>query len=201
MGATFYVVYYLQGVLAHGPLASGAALIPMALGMAVMAPGSSRLAERFGAKAVVGAGFGLLTAAVCGFQLLDTASPLWLLLVILTVQGLGMGTVMAPTTESIMSVVPRHKAGAGAAVNNSVRQVGGALGVAVLGSLLANAYAARLGGRRRRAARPAPARRPAPRSSRPSARCERPGRRDPEAARPPRRWRTAPRTRSSRRCT
>ncbi len=145
MGATFYLVYYLQGVLAYGPLVSGAALIPMALGMAVMAPGSSRLAERFGAKAVVGTGSGLLTAAVCGFQLLDETSPLVLLLVVLSVQGLGMGTVMAPTTESIMSVVPRHKAGAGAAVNNSVRQVGGALGVAILGSLLANAYAARLG--------------------------------------------------------
>ncbi|WP_100500097.1 MFS transporter [Geodermatophilus chilensis] len=145
MGATFYLVYYLQGVLGYGPLVSGAALIPMALGMAVMAPGSSRLAERFGAKAVVGTGFGLLTAAVCGFQLLDETSPLGLLLVILSVQGLGMGAVMAPTTESIMSVVPRHKAGAGAAVNNSVRQVGGALGVAILGSLLANAYAARLG--------------------------------------------------------
>jgi Na+/melibiose symporter-like transporter len=106
MGATFYLVYYLQGVLAYGPLASGAALIPMALGMAVMAPGSSRLAERFGAKAVVGTGSGLLTAAVCGFQLLDETSPLVLLLVVLSVQGLGMGTVMAPTTESIMSVVP-----------------------------------------------------------------------------------------------
>src|SRR3712207_4616769 len=56
-----------------------------------------------------------------------------------------MGAVMAPTTESIMSVVPRHKAGAGAAVNNSVRQVGGALGVAILGSVLAAAYAANLG--------------------------------------------------------
>ena len=144
MGATFYLVYYLQGVLGYGPLASGAALIPMALGMAVMAPGSSRLAERFGAKAV-GTGFGLLTTAVCGFQLLDATSSLGLLLAILSVQGLGMGTVMAPTTESIMSVVPRHKAGAGAAVNNSVRQVGGALGVAILGSLLANAYAAQLG--------------------------------------------------------
>ena len=139
------LVYYLQGVLAYGPLVSGAALIPMALGMAVMAPGSSRLAERFGAKAVVGTGFGLLTAAVCGFQLLDETSSLVPLLAILSVQGLGMGMVMAPTTESIMSVVPRHKAGAGAAVNNSVRQVGGALGVAILGSLLANAYAARLG--------------------------------------------------------
>ena len=56
-----------------------------------------------------------------------------------------MGAVMAPATESIMSVVPREKAGAGAAVNNSVRQIGGALGVAILGSVLAAAYAAHLG--------------------------------------------------------
>jgi hypothetical protein len=61
------------------------------------------------------------------------------------VQGTGMGAVMAPATESIMSVVPREKAGAGAAVNNSVRQVGGALGVAILGSVLAASYAAHLG--------------------------------------------------------
>jgi EmrB/QacA subfamily drug resistance transporter len=145
MGATFYLVYYLQGVRGYGPLASGAALIPMALGMALTAPGGSRLAERWGAKAVVGSGFVLITIAVCGFQLLDRSSPLWLLLAILSVQGLGMGAVMAPTTESIMSVVPRHKAGAGAAVNNSVRQVGGALGVAILGSLLSASYASRLG--------------------------------------------------------
>jgi EmrB/QacA subfamily drug resistance transporter len=145
MGATFYLVYYLQGVRGYGPLASGAALIPMALGMAVMAPGSSRLAERLGAKVVVGSGFVLITTAVCGFQLLDRTSPLWLLVAILSVQGVGMGAVMAPTTESIMSVVPRHRAGAGAAVNNSVRQVGGALGVAILGSLLSASYAARLG--------------------------------------------------------
>ena len=57
-----------------------------------------------------------------------------------------MGAVMAPATESIMSVVPREKAGAGAAVNNSVRQVGGALGVAILGSVLAASYSAHLGG-------------------------------------------------------
>ena len=70
---------------------------------------------------------------------------MWLLLVVLSVQGLGMGAVMAPATESIMCVVPREKAGAGAAVNNSVRQVGGALGVAILGSVLAASYAAHLG--------------------------------------------------------
>ena len=147
MGATFYLVYYLQGVRGYSPLQSGATLILVAVTMAVMAPRSSRLAERFGPKAVCGSGFLLVTASFAGFQLLGQDSPLWLVLVVLAVQGTGMGAVMAPATESIMSVVPREKAGAGAAVNNAVRQVGGALGIAVLGSLLAASYAARIGDR------------------------------------------------------
>src|SRR3954454_20835935 len=145
-GATFYLVYYLQGVRGYTALQSGAALIPVAVGMAVMAPRSSRLAERFGPKAVCTGGFLLISASFLGIKLLDLDSPVWLLVVVLSVQGLGMGSVMAPATESIMSVVPREKAGAGAAVNNSVRQVGGALGVAILGSILTVAYQARLDG-------------------------------------------------------
>jgi EmrB/QacA subfamily drug resistance transporter len=145
MGATFYLVYFLQGLRGYSPLESGAALIPVAIGMALMAARSSRLAERYGAKAVCAAGFLLISLSFAGFQLLDEASPLWLLIVILSVQGLGMGSVMAPATESIMSVVPREKAGAGAAVNNAVRQIGGALGVAILGSVLAATYSAHLG--------------------------------------------------------
>lgn len=146
LGATFYVVFYLQGVLGYSPLQAGATLIPVALGMAVTAPRTSGLAERYGAKAVCATGFTMITLSFLGFQLLGVDSPVWLLLAILSVQGVGMGAVMAPATESIMSVVPREKAGAGAAVNNSVRQVGGALGVAILGSVLAGAYAANLGG-------------------------------------------------------
>ncbi|WP_104523679.1 MFS transporter [Blastococcus atacamensis] len=145
LGATFYLVFYLQGVRGLSPLESGAALIPVALGMAVMAPLSSGLAERFGAKAVCTVGFLLIALSFVGVQLLGLTTPVWVLLAVLSVQGIGMGTVMAPATESIMSVVPREKAGAGAAVNNSVRQVGGALGVAILGSLLAGSYAAHLG--------------------------------------------------------
>jgi EmrB/QacA subfamily drug resistance transporter len=145
LGATFYLVYYLQGVRGYSPLQSGAALIPVALGMGLMAPRSSGLAERYGAKAVCASGFLLIALSFVGIQLLDLTSPVWLLVVVLSVQGLGMGAVMAPATESIMSVVPREKAGAGAAVNNSVRQVGGALGVAILGSVLAASYAAHLG--------------------------------------------------------
>jgi EmrB/QacA subfamily drug resistance transporter len=145
LGATFYLVYYLQGVRDYSPLQSGAALIPVALGMAIMAPRSSGLAERHGAKVVCATGFLLIALSFVGVQLLDLTSPVWLLLLVLSVQGLGMGAVMAPATESIMSVVPREKAGAGAAVNNSVRQIGGALGVAILGSVLAASYSSHLG--------------------------------------------------------
>lgn len=145
LGATFYLVYFLQGARGYTALQSGAALIPVAVGMALMAPRSSGLADRFGAKAVCASGFVLIGLSFLGVQLLDLTSPVWLLLVVLSVQGLGMGAVMAPATESIMSVVPREKAGAGAAVNNAVRQVGGALGVAILGSVLASSYSARLG--------------------------------------------------------
>jgi EmrB/QacA subfamily drug resistance transporter len=144
-GATFYLVFYLQGVRGYSPLQSGAALIPVAIGMAVMAPQSSRLSARFGPKLVVAAGFLLVAVAFAGIQLLDESAPLWLVLTDLAVQGCGMGLVLAPSTEAIMAVVPREKAGAGAAVNNSVRQVGGALGVAILGSVMASAYASRLG--------------------------------------------------------
>ncbi|MGY1602854.1 MFS transporter [Geodermatophilus sp. SYSU D00815] len=144
-GATFYLVYYLQGGRGYSALQTGFLLIPVAVGMALMAPRSSRLAERFGAKAVCAAGFLAISASFAGIQLLDLASPVWLIVVLFSVQGLGMGAVMAPATESIMSVVPREKAGAGAAVNNSVRQVGGALGVAILGSLLTTAYRDDLG--------------------------------------------------------
>jgi EmrB/QacA subfamily drug resistance transporter len=144
-GATFYLVFYLQGARGYTPLQSGAALIPVAVGMAVMAPQSSRLSARFGPKLVVAAGFLLVALSFAGIQLLDETAPVWLVLADLAVQGCGMGLVFAPATEAIMAVVPREKAGAGAAVNNSVRQVGGALGVAVLGSVLASVYASRLG--------------------------------------------------------
>src|SRR5215213_4563516 len=97
-GATFYLVYYLQGALGYTPLQSGAALIPVAVGMALMGTRSSRLAERFGAKAVCAGGFLLITASFLGIQLLDLVSPVWLLVVVLSVQGLGMGSVMAPAT-------------------------------------------------------------------------------------------------------
>ncbi|MGI8628166.1 MAG: MFS transporter [Geodermatophilaceae bacterium] len=144
LGATFFLVFYLQGVRGYSPLESGAALLPVAIGIAIFAPRSSGLVVRYGAKAVTASGMLIIALSFAGFVFLQESTPLWILLVLLFVQGVGMGNTMAPATESIMSVVPREKAGAGAAVNNSVRQVGGALGVAILGSLLNSLYASRV---------------------------------------------------------
>lgn len=144
LGATFFLVFYLQGVRGYSPLQAGAALLPVAAAIAIFAPRSSGLVGRYGPKVVTAVGMVIIAVSFAGFVFLDESTPLWILLVLLFVQGVGMGNTMAPATESIMSVVPREKAGAGSAVNNSVRQVGGALGVAILGSLLNSLYASRV---------------------------------------------------------
>jgi MFS family permease len=79
-----------------------------------------------------------------GYRLLATGTPIAWLEVTFLVQGIGMGLVMPPATESVMSVIPRERGGAGSAITNTCRQVAVALGVAVLGSVLAQAYRARL---------------------------------------------------------
>jgi len=78
--------------------------------------------------------------ALISYQLLALTTPIWVLAAAFFLQGAGMGLVMPPATESVMSVVPRERAGAGSALTNTARQVSGALGVAVLGSVLAQVY-------------------------------------------------------------
>jgi MFS family permease len=82
----------------------------------------------------------IATVGFFGYVFLDQHSGLGLFWVFLVLQGLGMGAAIAPTTEAIMSVLPADRTGAGSAVNNSMRQIGGVLGVAVLGSVLAGVY-------------------------------------------------------------
>src|SRR5260370_16877056 len=85
-----------------------------------------------------------VTVALAGYQLLGTATPIWVLGVIFFIQGAGMGSVMPSATEAVMFVVPRERAGSGSALTNTARQVGGALGVAVLASIIPHAYPAPL---------------------------------------------------------
>jgi MFS family permease len=102
--------------------------------------------QRFGARAVSTFGMVVIGVTFLLYQLVDQTSPAWLLLVIFFLQGMGMANVMPPATTTIMTSLPREKAGVGSSVSNTVRQVGGALGVAVLGTLLTTAYRGRMQG-------------------------------------------------------
>jgi EmrB/QacA subfamily drug resistance transporter len=139
-GTVFYVSFYLQYARDYTPLEAGIRLLPVALALAFFAPRSAALVKRFGAKAVCAVGLLLVTISFTGYVFVGTDTSIWYVEVLLFLQGAGMANVMAPATESIMSTLPRDRAGAGSAVNTTVRQVGGALGVAVLGSILSAAY-------------------------------------------------------------
>ena len=78
-----------------------------------------------------------MAAALVGYHFLGTGTSAWLLEITFLIQGAGMGLVMPAATEGVMSVVPRERGGAGSAITNTCRQVAVALGVAVLGSVLA----------------------------------------------------------------
>jgi len=144
LGALFFLSFYLQSVRGYTPLEAGLLSLPFAAGQMLMAPRSAALVRRFGTKAVVASGLLVVTVALAGYQTLGITTPIWILAVLFFVQGAGMGSVMPPSTEAVMSVVPRERAGAGSALTNVARQVSGALGVAVLGSILAQAYRAQL---------------------------------------------------------
>jgi EmrB/QacA subfamily drug resistance transporter len=145
-GATFLLTQYLQFVMGYSPLRAGTALLPWAAIMLVAAPASARLAERFGTKRVVGAGLSFATLSLLLMSTLPATHIGYLRDVIprLVLLAFGMGLTMAPATESIMGSLPRAKAGVGSAMNDTTRQVGGALGVAVVGSVMTSVYGSRV---------------------------------------------------------
>jgi EmrB/QacA subfamily drug resistance transporter len=143
-GGLFILTQHLQFVLGYTPLQAGLRLLPIVT-MMVAAPASGIIVERLGSKAVVTAG--LLIDAL-GLWILSTvgaASGYGPVALGLAVIGLGNGLAMAPATASIMGSLPPAKFGVGSAMNDTTRMVGGALGVAVIGSVLNAAYASSIG--------------------------------------------------------
>lgn len=140
MGVTFFIVFYTQSVRGYTPLQSGLLLLPLAVAQMTFAPRARLVVNRFGTKAVCAAGMLVIAATMAGFLLLERDTPIWVLEVLFFLQGTGMAHIMTPATVSIMQSLPREKAGSGSAVNNTFRQVGGAIGVAVLGSVLSTTY-------------------------------------------------------------
>jgi EmrB/QacA subfamily drug resistance transporter len=141
-GTVFFLTQYLQWVLGFSALEAGVRVLPVAAGLVIGGPSSARLAERVGTKIVVALGMTLIATALAlmtGYGV-DTGYGYVALTQVLL--GLGIGIAMAPATESIMGSLPLAKASVGSAVNDATRTTGGALGVAVLGSLLSSGYRA-----------------------------------------------------------
>ena len=145
MGSTFYLAFYLQLARGYSPLQAGLCLVAVAIPLMIGAARSGQMSQRFGPRVVATVGLLLVTVSYLGYVFVDQNTPLWVIELQMAVMGLGMGNVMAPATNVVMGAVPREKAGSGAAVNNTIRQVGGAFGVAILGSILAASYRGRFG--------------------------------------------------------
>jgi EmrB/QacA subfamily drug resistance transporter len=140
-GFIFLVLQYLQLVLADSPLVSALSAVPLAIGLLptarVLAP---RLADRIGTARTSTLGLLIAAAAFGWLSTLDAGSSYWPLLIGLVPLGAGMALAMTPATAAITDALPREKQGVGSAMNDLARELGGALGIAVLGSVLQSVY-------------------------------------------------------------
>ena len=137
-GVFFYVSLFVQNVLGYSPTQAGATFLPMTLCVVVLAPIAGRVSDRYGARWLIAAGMTLVAGSLVIFAQLDQQSTFWNILPGLIIGGAGMAMSMAPTTATAMHAVAVDKAGVGSAVLNSARQVGGSLGIAVMGAIVAS---------------------------------------------------------------
>ena len=144
-GALFLLTQYFQFVLGYSPLETGVRMLPFAAAMMITSPLSARIVERIGTKITVAIGLGLVTTGLLSMTQLQADTPYGNIFWRLMLMAAGMGLTMAPATDSVMGSLPLFKAGVGSAVNDTTRQVGGALGVAVVGSVLATTYGNQIG--------------------------------------------------------
>jgi MFS transporter, DHA2 family, multidrug resistance protein len=139
-GSLFLLTQFLQSVLGYSPLETGVRFLPMAATMMVIAPNSTRLVDWLGSKLVVATGLVVAAVGLLLTSRLTVEATYTDVVIALVVFSAGLALVMPPATESIMGSLPPAKAGVGSAVNDTTREIGGALGVAVLGSVLSSGY-------------------------------------------------------------
>jgi MFS transporter, DHA2 family, integral membrane protein len=141
-GFFFLFSMYLQFARGYSPLDAGLATLPMAATFMIVSPRSAGLVERLGSGTTITIGFLVIAAGMGGLALVGVGTPYLALVAILVLLATGMSIVAAPATTGIMSSVPLSKAGVGSAMNDTTREVGGALGIAVFGSIVNSGYRA-----------------------------------------------------------
>jgi EmrB/QacA subfamily drug resistance transporter len=137
-GIFLFVTLYLQNVLGYSPTQAGATFLPMTILIVICAPIAGRLSDRVGSRWLITAGLLLISLSLLLDTRFDASSTFWDILPPLLLGGMGLGLAMTPTTAAAMGSVAVDKAGVGSAVLNSMRQVGGSLGIAVLGAIVAS---------------------------------------------------------------
>ncbi len=141
-GVMFLITQYFQLILGFSPLGSALRFLPIAPVMLIVAPLTPRIAARIGVNRTVALGMSLVSIGFLSFTLLKVDTSYSYVLVFMLVLIGGIALTISPMTASIMSVVPSRRAGAGSAMNDATRELGAALGVAVLGSVAASRYSA-----------------------------------------------------------
>ena len=145
-GFIFLIIQYMQMLQGWGPFETGVRILPVALSIAVGSVLGTQLAvRRIGTKAIVALGLFMMAASFAWISTIDISAAYNVIAAQMVLLGGGLGLTTAPATDSIMGVVRPEQAGAGSAVNDATRQIGGTLGVAVIGSVFSTLYIRQLG--------------------------------------------------------
>lgn len=140
VGMFFLLTQYFQFAQGHTPLDAGFRNVPLAATMMILAPRCPAIAARVGARATISGGLLLAGAGLGIMAALTPASDYWLMVIALVTTATGLSLFMPPSTHIIVTSLPQHKAGVGSAVNDTTREIGASIGIAVLGTLLTVGY-------------------------------------------------------------
>ncbi len=138
-GVFFFVSLYMQNILGYSPVEAGAAFLPMTILIILVAPLAGRVSDRVGSRWLMTVGMTLVAGQLLLFSRLGVEATFWTLLPGMLLGGVGMALTMTPAAAAATRAVPVDKAGVGAAVLNAFRQVGGSLGIALMGAIVAGA--------------------------------------------------------------
>lgn len=145
-GVFFFMSLYVQQILGYSAVQAGAIFLPMTLLIAIVAPVAGKAADRVGSRWLMSGGLGLLALSLVLFSQLGLDAGFWSLLPGLVLGGIGMAVVMTPMTTAAMGSVPVANAGVAGGMLNTFRQVGGAMGIAVMGAILTSQQSSALAG-------------------------------------------------------
>ena len=136
-GVFFFVSLYMQNILGYSAVQTGAAFLPMTILIILIAPVAGKLSDRYGSRWLMSVGMVLIGVQLLYLSQLGPDAGFWNLLPGFVVGGLGMAVTMTPTTAAATRAVPVEKSGVGSAVLNAMRQVGGSVGIALMGAIVA----------------------------------------------------------------